>query len=204
MAQLTLCFKKKSLDVFQLDKNINTIGRESDNDFIIDSLAVACKQLSVSVSNHRYMVENLSEQFPVHLNGDLITKQYLHDGDKISLSKHELIFSETNINNLANNTGDDAKPAVTSQNKTNTVASLQIIRGKDIGLVISLDQETTEIVVAGQVPANIIKNNKGHFVSRLIDSADIKVAGDILDKEQALNDGDTIDIANIQFYYFIE
>ncbi|MEO1888807.1 MAG: hypothetical protein ABGX33_02685 [Cycloclasticus sp.] len=41
MAKLTLFFNNRPIEVFHLEQEISTIGRDDANTFVIDSLAVA-------------------------------------------------------------------------------------------------------------------------------------------------------------------
>ena len=94
MPQLTLCFKEKIIDIFHLEEAPITIGRDEDNTYVIDSLAIAPKQLKISIHQNKVIVESLSEQYPVFINGEEISKIALHQNDQIILQKLPLSKSK--------------------------------------------------------------------------------------------------------------
>ena len=220
MAQLTLFFKEKPIDTFLLDEKPVTIGRDSKNTFVIDSLAIAPEQLVITIEGDHYVIESCSEQFPCQLNGEAIKRTRLHHEDKISLKKHKLIFSETTINNLdllpisetteakqkTEHTETVKKPSIKKRSHHSFTANLQIINGRDIGLVIPLTRPVTEIPLGKNknIPAIIVKRNNGYYLSRLTDSFKISIDGAELESDQQLNDGELIKIDEHQFSYFTE
>jgi RNase P/RNase MRP subunit p29 len=209
MAQLTLCFKEKVIEVFDLDETPVTIGRDENNTYVIDSLAVAPKQLKVSSSRHKFIIENTSIQFPAYINGEQLNKISLNQGDKINLQKHVLIFSETNINTLTESASGShenelEKPVIRSNKASNLKANLQVISGTDIGRVIPLTKAVTEMETQHGVAAIIAKRQSGYFISRLIDDTKIQIDGTDLSNELQLSDGNLLTIDGDQFAYFTE
>jgi len=220
MAQLTLFFKDKLIETFQLDEEPVTLGRDESNTFVIDSLAVAPEQLAISMEDEHYIIENFSEQFPCYLNGELVMKTILHHEDTINLKKHKLIFSETTINNLElqpisqtyelKKKSDEANlielDPIDKRSSQTFTANLQIISGSDIGRVIPLTRAVTEVSIGKNrsAPAIIVKRNNGFYISRLIDSVQITIDGHELRSDQQLNDGELIKVDEYQFCYFTE
>lgn len=217
MPQLTLCFKEKIIDIFHLDEKPITIGRDEDNTFVIDSLAIAPKQLKVSTYQHKFIVESLSEQFPIFVNGEEVSKIALHQNDQIILQKHMLIFSDTNIDLVstidrleqpveqADGVIEFTMEAPLVVQKTNQqIANLQVISGANIGRVTPLNKAMTEINTPQGVSAIIAKRPSGYYISRLIDDASIKIDGANLTNELLLNDGSLLSIDGDQFAFFIE
>lgn len=82
MAKLTLFFNSKPIEVFQLEQNTSTIGRDPDNTFIIDSLAIAPTHLKVTWVANEYFIESVSEQFPTLLMGSQFKKRLLSKATK--------------------------------------------------------------------------------------------------------------------------
>ncbi|MFT6623984.1 MAG: pSer/pThr/pTyr-binding forkhead associated (FHA) protein [Cycloclasticus sp.] len=208
MAKLTLYFNHRPVNVFHLDNDVSSIGREPSNTFSIDSLAIAPSHIKISRLSEKCFIENLSEQFPTSIDNKLVRRQLLHHGDVIQLGKHTLHFSDT-PDTLDLNTDTTENVYESTQNfsgrKTRpTNAILQVMNGADIGLVISLSKAVTELKTADTTPAIIAKRPTGYYLSRLMDDIDIKIDDLAISAETKLDNGSKINIANNSYTFFIE
>ena len=77
---------------FELNKERMTIGRKSDNDIHIDNLAVSGKHALVITILDDSFLEDLGSTNGTYVNGKLIKKHALRDGDVIGIGKHELRY----------------------------------------------------------------------------------------------------------------
>ncbi|MEH6503430.1 MAG: FHA domain-containing protein [Cycloclasticus sp.] len=208
MAKLTLYFNNRPVDVFHLDGDVFSIGREASNTFVIDSLAIAPSHIKVSHLSGKYFIENLSEQFPTSIDNKLVRRQLLHQGDVIKLGKHALHFSDNPDSlNLDNNQVSDVYASTqntASRNAKATSAILQVMNGADIGRIISLNKAVNELKVADAIPAIIAKRPTGYYFSRLMDNVDIKVDGVAIAAETKLDDDTKIHISGNNYTFFIE
>lgn len=101
MAKLVLSLNGVVQGEYQLDKERLTIGRKADNDIPIDNLAVSGKHALVITILDDSFLEDLGSTNGSYVNGKLIKKHALKDGDVIAIGKHEMKY----INELA--TADD-------------------------------------------------------------------------------------------------
>lgn len=94
MAKLILSINGMLKGEYRLDKERVTIGREPGNDICIDSLAVSRKHaLAITILNDSFL-EDLGTTNGTFVNGELIKKYVLKDGDVIVIGKHELRYVE--------------------------------------------------------------------------------------------------------------
>lgn len=94
MAKLILSINGIKKDEYRLDKERVTIGREPGNDICIDSLAVSRKHaLAITILNDSFL-EDLGTTNGTFVNGELIKKHVLKDGDLIVIGEHELRYVE--------------------------------------------------------------------------------------------------------------
>ena len=94
MAKLILSINGIEKGEYRLDKERLTIGREPGNDICIDSLAVSRKHaLAITILNDSFL-EDLGTTNGTFVNGELIKKHVLKDGDVIVIGKHELKYVE--------------------------------------------------------------------------------------------------------------
>lgn len=202
MAKLTLHFKNKVVKVFRLDEGNSTIGRDSNNTFTIDSLAVAPTHLTVSFENNQFYIESVSEQFPSFIDGKLVQKHALQQSDRITLAKHELIYSDDSIDvgSLPHKSVSALSP--NGQKHPISIANIQIMNGADIGRVISLTSALTEVKDDDKVPAIIARRQSGFFISKLIDDIELQIDDVITETEAKLENNTKFRIGNRKYVFF--
>jgi hypothetical protein len=202
MAKLTLFFNRRPIEVFHLEENESTIGRDSENTFVIDSLAIATTHLKITSIADKYFVESTSEQFPTLINNQPITRQALNQGDEVTLGKHTLTYSAS-VEPVFNE--NDTSP--TSSNRaapSSSAGNLQVMSGPDIGLVISLNKPVTELNIGNSTPAIIAKRQHGYYISRLDDDISIKIDDIAISAETQLNNNCKVNIGDTKYTFFTE
>ncbi|TAJ95213.1 MAG: FHA domain-containing protein [Gammaproteobacteria bacterium] len=92
MAKLVLSLNGVVQGEYELNKERVTIGRKPDNDIPIDNLAVSGKHaLIISILDDSFL-EDLGSTNGSYVNGKLVKKHALKNGDVISIGKHELKY----------------------------------------------------------------------------------------------------------------
>lgn len=92
MAKLVLNLNGVVQGEYELNQERITIGRKPDNNIQIDNLAVSGKHaLIISILDDSFL-EDLGSTNGTYVNGKLIKKHALKDGDVISIGKHELKY----------------------------------------------------------------------------------------------------------------
>lgn len=213
MAKLTLTFKGKMLHAQTLVDGTFTIGRDDTNDLQIDSLAVAPKHASVSVAGREKVVRQLDPDYPLIINGNPISEHPLAHGDRIGVGKHEIYFSD---NDKAPAVGmplkhpaspeetKDATPHAKQHGFVSVEASLQVLRGKNIGVVIPLRRAMTRLGTESSGSAVIVHRKEGYFLSALVADNNVKVNGQPIKEESAhLKHGDVLKVGDntLQFFW---
>ncbi|MCG3143899.1 MAG: hypothetical protein HONDAALG_01271 [Gammaproteobacteria bacterium] len=92
MAKLILSLNGAVQREFTLTKERTTIGRKPDNDIQIDNLAVSGKHALIITILDDSFLEDLGSTNGTYVNGKLIKKHALRDGDVIAIGKHELKY----------------------------------------------------------------------------------------------------------------
>ncbi len=207
MAKLTLTFKGRMLQSQSLDEWPFTIGREAGNDLQIDSLAVAPRHASISEVDGEMVVKQLDEAFPLIVNGVRSEEHHLKHGDCIGIGKHQIFFSEENdatakkpvrAADSGNHTGGKPTPAV----HIAVEASLQVLRGKNIGLVIPLRRAMTRLGGEQSGSAVIAHRKEGFFLSALAEDS-VKLNGvEIQEESVLLHHGDTLKVGPNVLQFF--
>ncbi len=103
MAKLVLSMNGVVQGEYELNQERLTIGRKPDNDIPIDNLAVSGKHALVITILDDSFLEDLGSTNGSYVNGKLVKKHALKDGDVIAIGKHELKY----INEHATADDDD-------------------------------------------------------------------------------------------------
>lgn len=92
MAKLIITLDGKIESEYDLDAETTAIGRHKNNDIQIDNLAVSSHHSQVLKILDDYFIEDLNSSNGTYVNGNLIKKHSLNDGDDIRIGKHQLRF----------------------------------------------------------------------------------------------------------------
>lgn len=100
MATLQLKFKNTVLQEYPITKSPIMIGREHNNDIVIDNLSVSRYHVKIQKEEDDYIVEDLDSGNGSLLNDKKLTRDTLRDRDEISVGKHTIIFLNTEENDI--------------------------------------------------------------------------------------------------------
>ena len=96
MAKLVLSLNGVVQGEYELDKERITVGRKPENDIPIDNLAVSGKHALIITILDDSFLEDLGSTNGPYVNGKLVKKHALKDGDVIAIGKHELKYVNEN------------------------------------------------------------------------------------------------------------
>lgn len=96
MAKLVLSMNGAIQGEYELNQERLTIGRKPDNDIQIDNLAVSGKHALIITILDDSFLEDLGSTNGTYVNGKLVKKHALKDGDVIAIGKHELKYVNEN------------------------------------------------------------------------------------------------------------
>ena len=98
MARLILSLDNQVLAEYNMSKERYTIGRLPDNDVRIDNPAVSGHHsLIINILNDSFL-EDLNSTNGTYVNGKLIKKHALQNGDVITIGHHQMRFSDQESN----------------------------------------------------------------------------------------------------------
>lgn len=92
MAKLILTFENTTINEYELDKEIISIGRKADNDIQIDDPAISNTHAKVLTILNDSFVEDLQSTNGTIINDQKIIKHALENGDSITLGKHQIQY----------------------------------------------------------------------------------------------------------------
>jgi predicted component of type VI protein secretion system len=208
MPKLTLSFKGHVIDVFHLEKDVTSIGRDEDCDIRIDSLAIAPHQALIRQnSENEIQLEATDEAFPVTVNHQQVEATSLSHGDVINVGKHTLTYAVDVMEHGAD-LGNRPKAAAEEEGPTSSempsTGMLQIMNGENFGRIIPLTRNMTRIGHAGGDCAMISKRNDGYFLS-FLEGPHPPIVNRISigNGSQRLQDGDIIEVGGTKMQFHI-
>ncbi|MDE2197172.1 MAG: FHA domain-containing protein [Gammaproteobacteria bacterium] len=92
MSKLILTLDSQELAQYELDKERYTIGRLADNDIHIDNMSVSGHHALILNILKDSFLEDLNSTNGTYVNGKLIKKHALQEGDVITIGRHQLRY----------------------------------------------------------------------------------------------------------------
>lgn len=96
MAKLVLSLNGAVQGEYELNQERMSIGRKPDNDIPIDNLAVSGKHALIITILDDSFLEDLGSTNGTYVNGKLVKKHALKNGDIVAIGKHELKYVNEN------------------------------------------------------------------------------------------------------------
>jgi len=211
---------------FILNKEKTIIGRRPDCDITIDNLAVSGRHALIITVLDDSFLEDLGSTNGTYVNGKLIRKSALKDGDVIGIGKHQLRYvnkqavvdedvEKTIIITPASATAAAAHAKMAEQagakpnDATMTdaqVGRLKLLSGPGVGKEMPLTKALVTLGKPGMQVAVISRRPQGYFLTHIESGGDGKrypvVNGSpIGPKAYPLKDSDKIELAGIQMQF---
>jgi predicted component of type VI protein secretion system len=233
MARLILVFNKKVIKDYPFTKESMTVGRNQDNDIVIDNLAVSGFHARIDKTGDNYILTDLQSTNGTFVNDKKIISQKLQHKDKMTIGKHMLFFAMSQQ--------EQAKAKETTLDRTmilDTVRQKELLakqaekKGMDIplkpekiGLISFIDgsdqgeielskkltkigkAETSEVRLGGflmpATAATISRRPNGYAITPT-SGTKVKVNNQVIKESYFLKEFDTIEIASYKFQFYTQ
>jgi len=232
-AKLVLSLNGAVLREFPLTQERITVGRKPDNDIHIDNLAVSGQHaLIITILNDSFL-EDLGSTNGTFVNGKLIKKHALQNGDVIAIGKHELKYVNQNATaadgdfektmiirpGMANTTAaaiqkttekaEKAASATPGHNGAGTpeeqlpLAKVQVLSGPAVGKELVVKKPLTTLGRPGVQVAVITRRPQGYFITPVEGQHPMINGEAIADKAHRLDDNDVIELAGVKMEFLM-
>lgn len=180
MTKLILKLKDVTLEEFPINQSTITIGRDRDNDIVIDNRAISRHHVKIFQDDNQYIIEDLDSGNGTFVNNKKIIKDTLRNQDEILVGKHTLIFVHEDKMPSQENEGiasSFAEETVILDPKTH--AALMALRS---GQATAVDEPRPEVegsitILAGGISQQCLALSKQTTVGGKSHTADIKLKG---------------------------
>jgi pSer/pThr/pTyr-binding forkhead associated (FHA) protein len=182
----------------QLVKEKTTIGRRPYNDIVIDNLAVSGEHAIVQTIAGNTFLEDLNSTNGTYLNGTLIKKQRLQNGDTFEIGKCKLKFLG-DLNTRP--TGSIVEPSDNAGNGT-LQAAIKVLSGSALGREVPLTKVVTTIGKPGIGVAAVTRRQHGYVVHHVEGAGNPTLNGETIGSDPIpLKHGDVIELAGTRMQF---
>ena len=233
MPMLTLKFKKNTIADYPLQKGKSvTIGRRTDNDIVVENLAVSGHHAKIDSIGDGFVLIDLQSKNGCFVNEQLVTSHWLKNGDVVNIGKHTLVFSY-NDNEIRPEEADgpvdqtivmdadlfrnivseppSVKPPAAAE-KSPPVGVLSYLSGGDGEVILTKKltkigkDPSADIVVSGlgvgQTAATLSMRPNGFHLSHVSGLFKAKVNGEAVKDTVQLKEFDIIDLGSTKLQFF--
>ncbi len=203
-----------------LVKNRITIGRCTQNDVVIDHIAVSIKHAVIVMTSNDVFLEDLGSTNGTKVNGQPVRKHFLQHDDVIELTKYKIryVVNETQTVDVARS----ALPSISAHKQSvdqdpgrrnpdsglsvNTVAHgaavIKVLNGASSGKVIALTRALTTIGRPGVQVAVVSNTTQGYHLTHVEGTIYPLVNGDSIGESiYFLTYGDVIEMSGTRIVF---
>jgi pSer/pThr/pTyr-binding forkhead associated (FHA) protein len=203
---VTLDFKGREIGQWSVDRPL-TVGRTSDNDIVIDNLAVSRHHAIIEPDDEGCVIRDAGSLNGVQVNGVQTHESVLANGDIVTLGKHRIVCHVASHGETADPSQFDPTMMVASDEVVGTIDNPGWLTEADEDATHALDRrlivigcdEAADIVVTGRgiapYHAEIEWHDGVYTIRHLEGRRSVKVDGSPID-ECVLRDGAAISIGD--------
>jgi hypothetical protein len=208
MAKLIVTNNGDTLGEYPIGKECLTIGRKADNDIVLDHAAISGHHAQIITLLNESFVEDLDSTNGTFVNGKLIRKHALRDGDIITLGEHRITY----VNELARPAGEDferttvlGRSATKAKEPKAPPATIRILTGGNKGREMRLTKSVTTLGKPNAAVAAISRKARGYFIIGVEGAGDpqrMSLNGETIGTQALpLDDNDIIEIAGVKMQF---
>jgi len=224
-AKLILSLNQSVLGEYPLDKERITVGRKPDNDVQVDNLAVSGKHAAIITILNDSFLEDLDSTNGTFVNGKLVKKHALKNGDVITIGKHELKY----VNEEASADQDFEKTMIIRPGTAGHAAAeakaqaqqpaserpppspaelptgkIQVLSGQFAGKELALSKALQTLGRAGVQVAVITRRPQGYFITHVEGPHPVVNGQSIGGQAYKLKEHDVIELAGVKMEFFYD
>ena len=225
--RLVLSLNQSVLGEFPLDSERIVIGRKPETDIQVDNLAVSGAHAAIITILNDSFLEDLESTNGTFVNGKLVKKHALKNGDVITIGKHELKY----INDDASADADDfektmiIRPGMASHAAAAAKAEqapgapsasagapaegdmplgkIQVLSGPGAGKELELRKALITLGRPGVQVAVITRRPQGYFITHVEGKHPVVNGDDIGAQARGLKDHDVVELAGVKMEFFV-
>ena len=224
-ASLIPSLNSSVLGEFPLNKERITLGRKPENDIRFDNLAVSGRHAAIITILSDSFLEDLDSTNGTFVNGKLVKKHALKNGDIISIGKHELKYVNDEASSaddfektmvirpgLASHAAAAAKAATAAPTDKPFEAAdegklplgkIQVLNGPGVGKELELRKSLITLGRPGVQVAVMTRRPQGYFITHVEGPQPVVNGQSIGAQAHLLEDQDVIELASVKMEFVV-
>jgi pSer/pThr/pTyr-binding forkhead associated (FHA) protein len=207
MPQLITSVEGVEIHHIYLQRERTTLGRRPDNDIVLADLAVSGAHCAFELRGlSDVYVQDLDSTNGTYINGQMVKRHLLTDGDEITIGKFKIQYLRANELTDESRTldmplGSDQMPLAAAPVK----ASLKVMSGSSTGLVVPVYKAVSTFGKPGVTMIAIAHRRHGYFVSEMESQIHPTINGQRLPPDAVqLIDGDILELAGTRLEFSLQ
>lgn len=175
MGYLNVYFNDELRSKHELNSLITRIGRNQDNDVVIDNVGVSGNHAEIIKNDDKYTIYDLNSTNGVYVNGEKVSDKELKFGDEIGIFKHKLKIVALDL--------DDSIEAIKAKSSVKKAANcssatVEVDTSQLAGLLKEHIEKTAVLVVSnGDTAGRKLKFVKSRFSFGKSPDCDFQLGG---------------------------
>lgn len=212
MPKITIHLGSDIINEVELTQERTTLGRRPYSDVVMENLAVSGRHACLIRQDQQVTIEDLDSTNGTYVNGRLIKKQILQDGDVIKISKFKIKFSsesgddedsEENQDDLTVNASLTQMPLANTDQPANLLGRIKVVTGPAAGRELPLTKLVTTFGTPGVAVAAITRREQNYFVHQIEGTDAPLLNGSPVGQEpRILQEGDQISLNGRVLQFF--
>ncbi len=213
MPKIVLSLDDSLIKEFEIENEETMIGRRSSNQIQIQNLAVSGRHARIIVALDDAFLEDLGSTNGTYVNGRLIKKQSLKNGDEIIIGKYRLVFyndeNATHADEAEASTSSESSEASTDDtgNSKYNSAIIEVKNGAKAGQILPIQKPVTTLGRPGIQIAAIMKKPEGYFFMHIESDEESTPPrhnhSDLGEDPVLLQSGDSLTVAGISVEFML-
>jgi hypothetical protein len=199
MPQLIVSVEGVEIRHVPLRKDRTTLGRLPDNDIVFENMVVSGHHCAFDLKGVAdVFVEDLHSTNGTYVDGKMITRQLLHDGDVIAIGKFRIQYQAA----AAPTSGFGATMSWLAEPQRSAHASFQVVSGSSAGLEMPVVKAVTTYGKPGVSVVAVSHRRDGYYVAYLDGSSQPTLNGAPIGVDAVqLVDSDVLELAGTRMLF---
>lgn len=232
MAKVLLKYKEAVIQDVNLEKEVTTIGRKTDNDITIDNQAVSGHHAQIKAQGDDLVLEDLNSLNGTFVNGQKISKAEIYNDDVVLIGVHTLHIASSKTREIDKKNyavrgrsmdetmviaPDDQRKILNAADKSipEPLGGFLVISGSADQREYELKERVSAIgkeegsairlkgFFAPKVAAMINRRKEGYFITSA-GGKELKVNGKAIDRRYDLKDGDIVEVSSLKLQFYVK
>ncbi len=199
MPQLIVSVEGVEIRHVPLRKDRTTLGRLPDNDIVFENMVVSGHHCAFDLKGVAdVFVEDLHSTNGTYVDGKMITRQLLHDGDVIAIGKFRIQYQAA----AAPSSGFGATMSWLAEPQRSAHASFQVVSGSSAGLQMPVVKAVTTYGKPGVAVVAVSHRRDGYYVAYVEGASQPTLNGGPIGVDAVqLADNDVLELAGTRMLF---